>query len=376
METGPASLSTTARLVALATAVGCGVGAMPSVAWAQPSEAAPARAPAAKSTRAAILPLVVEGDPMPDADREQLAGRLVEGLERGAFEVVPPAEILAASASAARCRSAECYTAIAKAVGASHLVLAVVKVEDRDYQVEVVLVDGSDGSQVATTDDSCQICGVAEVGDLIDTAASTLRTKLDNVAQGPASLVVSSTPVGASVSIDGELKGTTPFNAPVIAGKHVLRIALEGYITVEREVEFVEGIEDVQRFDLEKVPSRLPARPWAWVSLGVGAAALGASATLAYLDDRQFRVGNNCEVEINGQCPRLWDTDWGVLGTAVAGGALVTLGVAILLSTAKGRDKKAASGKRAKRAETARLPLRERLRWGVGAGRISVQGRF
>lgn len=396
MHSGPGSLCGRVRFVAAAAALGLGVASVPAAALAGPApEASGSTAPAASgstapaeaptsapsdgdTTRAAILPLAVEGDAMPEADRDQLAGRLVEGLRRGDFEVIAPDEVLAASASADSCRAAGCYTAIAKATGASHVVLAVISVDDRDYEVEVVLVDGSDGTQVASAEDSCQICGVAEVGDLIDTAAATLRTKLDNLAQGPAKLSVSSTPTGAQVSIDGELKGTTPFNAPVLAGKHVLRISLDGYITVEREVNFVEGIEDVQSFDLEKVPSRLPARPWGWVSLGLGVAGLGAAVAFTVIADEPYRVGGACdEPDPNGQCPELWNTEPIVLGTAIAGAALTTLGVAILLSSAgrRGKTKKveaksepAPAGK-----PTAR---RRRLRFGVGPGSVSLQGRF
>ncbi|MCA9706410.1 MAG: hypothetical protein KDK70_11220, partial [Myxococcales bacterium] len=203
----------------MAAALGVGLATLPAGTSAQPGEvpeapadaepsdgaagptpaAKPAPRPAARgpsvvsgSTSAAILPLVAEGDGMPDADLTQLAGRLVEGLRRGAFEVIDPEAVRAKAADAGRCRSAACYTAIAKATGSSHVVLAVVDVDDRDYQVRVVLVDGKDGSEVASTEDSCQICGVAEVGDLLDTAAATLRTKLDNLNQGPAKLVVSS----------------------------------------------------------------------------------------------------------------------------------------------------------------------------------------
>lgn len=385
----------------MAAAVGLGVATLPTAVIAEaasvpepsggPSPAAAKTAPGPKSgpsgapdrdgatTRAAILPLAVEGDTMPEADRTRLAGRLVDGLMRGDFEVVAPEEVIAASSGASRCRAAGCYTSIAKATDASHVVLAVVNVEDRDYEVRVVLVDGDDGSQVASAEDSCQICGVAEVGDLLDTAAATLRTKLDNLAQGPAKLSVSSTPDGARVSIDGELKGTTPFNAPVIAGKHVLRISLDGYITVEREVEFVEGIEDVQRFELDKVPSRLPARPWGWVTIGLGIAGLGAAVTFTALANQPYKVGGSCdEPDDAGECPELWNTEPIVLGTAIAGAALTTLGVAILLSSAgrRGKSKKsdAAGGSAAAAKPTARR--RRRVRFGVGPGSVSVQGRF
>jgi len=362
-------------LVASATALGLSVVTVPTVVRAAPGEPE-AAGPSAEATpiRAAILPLAVEGDELPEADRTELTGRLVEGLQRGDFDVVAPDEVLSKAPAAASCRAADCYTSIASATGATHVVRAVVQAQDRDYTVEVLLVDGKNGAQVASNADSCQICGVAEVGDILDAAAATLRTKLDNLAQGPATLVVSSTPVGARVSIDGELRGVTPFNGPVLAGKHVLRISYDGYITVEREVTFVEGIEDTQSFELEKVPSRLPARPWGWVSLGVGLAGVGTAVAFTALDDRNFRVGNACpHPDAQKDCPRLWDLDWFALGTAIAGAGLTTLGVAILLNSAKRRTKKSAvdKGTEAKPATASRRP-----RFGVGFGSVTIRGRF
>jgi hypothetical protein len=369
-------------LVASATALGLSVANLsiialgPTLVHAAPGVPEPAGSSPSSAEaipiRAAILPLAVEGDELPAADRAELTGRLVEGLERGDFDVIAPDDVLSKAPAAATCRAADCYTSIARDTGSTHVVRAVVKAQDRDYQVEVVLVDGKSGAQVASNADSCQICGVAEVGDILDAAAATLRTKLDNLAQGPATLVVASTPVGARVSIDGELKGVTPFNGPVLAGKHVLRISYDGYITVEREVTFVEGIEETQSFELEKVPSRLPARPWGWVSLGVGLAGVGTAVAFTVLDDRPFEVGGACDApDRRGQCPKLWDLDWFVLGTAIVGAGMTTLGVAILLNSAKRRTKKSAVDTGAKEATASRRP-----RFGVGFGSVMIRGRF
>ncbi len=371
MPIGLLRLSWSARLVATYTTLALSVATVPATVVARTAEPddAPAAAAKARPIRTAILPVAIEGDELPEADRAQLNERLVEGLRRSNVDLVTPSEVEQASPGAASCRDAACYTAIASATGATHVVRAVVQAQDRDYEVEVFLVDGRDGAQVAASADRCRICGVAEVADLLDAAAATLRTKLDNLAQGPATLVVASNPVGARVNIDGELKGTTPFNAPVLAGKHVLRISLEGYITVEREVTFVEGIEETQSFELEKVPSRLPPRPWGWVSLGIGIAGLGAAAAFTVLDDRPYRVGGACsEPDRAGECPRLWDTDWIIFGTAVAGAGLATLGVAILLNSAK-RGKKSS-------VEAGKPSAGRRPHFGIGPGSVGLRGRF
>ena len=82
----------------MVTSLGLGGTGLPVLASAQPGGVPDAPATGvddAPTTKAAILPLVVEGDEMPDADRQQLAGRLVEGLERGDFEVISPDEVAA-----------------------------------------------------------------------------------------------------------------------------------------------------------------------------------------------------------------------------------------------------------------------------------------
>lgn len=374
MPIGPCRFAWSARSVALATALGMGVASRPALVVAEPGDDA---APAAPAAKAAILPLAVEGDELPEADRAQLTERLVEGLRRGDFDVIAPDEVLRTSPAAAGCNDAACFTSVASATGATHVVRAVVNAEDRDYEVEVMLVAGSDGTAVATSADSCQICGVAEVGDLIDAAAATLRTKLDTLQQGPATLVITSTPPGARVSIDGEIKGTTPFDEPVLAGKHVLRVSLEGYIAVEREVTFVEGIEETQTFVLEKVPSRLPPRPWGWVSLGVGVAGIGTAVAFAALDDRNYELFDKCPTpDARGHCPRLWRTQWIVLGAAIAGGSLATLGVAILLNSARRKGKDKVKVEKSDEAGKPTASRSRRPRIGIGPGSVSIRGRF
>lgn len=358
-----------AVLVASALAiVGVPASAAPATAATEASEAAGAVA--------AILPLAVDGE-VSEVDEQALAEELVEGLRRGAFGVVPPADVAAADTSASTCANADCVKKIAAATGATHVVRARVVLEDRDYTVSVELYDGKSGTVVASSSDNCEICGIAEAGNLMASAAATLRTKLDALAQGPSTLVVGSVPAGAEVRIDGELVGTTPFEAPVVAGKHVLRVSTEGFITVEREVTFVEGVRETLSFELDKVPSRLPARPWGWASLGVGIASLGTSIGFLVLDvtNRPFKVGGRCEgdnVDADGDCAELWDPDVVTYSTAIAGATLVTLGIAILLSAGKrNRD-----GKAKTKAGKAGKPQARRPRFGIGAGSVMMRGRF
>src|SRR5690606_25108494 len=89
---------------------------------------------------------------------------------------------------------------------------------------------------------------------------------------------------------------------------------------------------------------RLPKRPWGWASLGVGILAIGGGVGMTALHDQPYRLGANCtgpKVDRDGDCEFLHDTKWIGTGLALAGGALVTLGIAVLLTTSKSQRKKA-----------------------------------
>jgi hypothetical protein len=353
-------------LVVMACLALFGVPVGSAVAAAPAAEKAPATA-----ARAAILPLAVEGE-LSDVDRESLTSELVGGLQRGAFAVVSPKDVVASDPGAAECQDSKCYTKVARATSATHVVRAKVTVRDRDYDVEVELIDGGSGKVVATSKEGCEICGVVDAGSLMASASATLRTKLDALAKGPSTLRVTSTPEGAEVTVDGQIVGVTPVSRPVIAGKRIVRVSKEGFIAVEREVTVVEGVAEELGFELEKVPSRLPKRPWGFVSLSFGIASLGVATGFAALRSRPYKIGGSCEgdnIDAQGDCRRLWDTEWIVYGTAIAGAALLTLGIAVLLTTSGKRAGTRAAKKRERKSKsTARV--------GVGLGSFVVHGRF
>ena len=341
-----------------------------------------ALAPAGEGSKLAILPLQVEGG-LGSSDQAELMKALVAGLERGSFSIVGPDQVLAADGRAASCDNAGCYKSIAAATGAAYVVRAAVTVRDRDYSVKVELV-GADGKRMAQTEDGCEICGVVDASGLLDSAAATLRLKLDALSKGPSALKLTSDPIGAIVTIDGEIAGTTPFEQPVVPGKHLIRVSQTGFISIEREVTFVEGVNEDLNFSLEKLPSRLPGRRWGYVSLGFGIVALAGGIGFAILDDRPFKLGGNCSDAYTGtgdadynnipgdesitgsaECAKLWRTEPISIPLAIAGGALLTLGIAILVNSRQKtvKDKAKASASR-------------RPNFGVGPGSISISGRF
>jgi hypothetical protein len=112
--------SRSTAVLAAATAIALGLAPLPlvtSLALAAPP------AESEGTLRTAILPLVVEGA-LPDADRETLTTELVEGLQRGSFDVVTPQQVSAAVGND-DCSKPGCMEKIAKETGATHIVRAI-----------------------------------------------------------------------------------------------------------------------------------------------------------------------------------------------------------------------------------------------------------
>ncbi len=306
----------------------------------------------------AILPLQVDGQ-LSDTDRESLSSSLVSGFERGELSVTGPGDVTAAMPDASACANKSCYKSAAEATNSRYVVRTTVGIQDRDYQVSVELYDGKTGERVANSQDSCEICGVADAAGLLSAAAATISVKLDALAKGPASMTLTSTPDGAFVTLDGELIGTTPLERTIVPGKHVLRLSKDGYIAIEREVTFVDGVSEELNLELDKLPSRLPGRRWGFASLGVGIAALGGGVALTAIHDLPYNLdcaGEN--IDMNGECRYLYNTKWYGAIALVGGAALTTLGIAILLNSRK---------KTRKEKKTA---------FGIGPGSVTLQGRF
>jgi TolB-like protein len=328
--------------------------------------------------KVAILPLLVEGE-LAASDRQELTQALAVGLQRGDFKVITPDEVVAKEASATDCRDEGCAKQVAQSTGAQYVVRSRVTIQDRDYTIKVELLDGSSGTSVADTGDGCEICGVADVKGMFSSAAATLGPKLELLAKGPGVFTLTSEPAGAVVPLDGEIVGTTPIERRMVPGKHVLRVSSEGFISIEREVTFVEGLSEDLSISLEKLPSRLPSRPWGWVSLGAGVATLSGGIVLTWMHDRQYTASGQCEgddvkmIDGNPECRYLYNTKWPAAGVLVAGAALTTLGILILVNSAQKTKKDKKADKSSARLKSRRFA---RPRFGVGPGSVTVQGQF
>ncbi len=75
------------------------------------------------------------------------------------------------------------------------------------------------------------------------------------------SMTVKSNPAHAIVQIDGESKGTTPITIQLAAGKHQIRVVLEGYTAAEEDDEVVAGEHNTVTSNLQKIDMTKPVMP-------------------------------------------------------------------------------------------------------------------
>lgn len=314
-----------------------------------------------EDTRVAILPIEFEGTPGAGV-ANRMQEELNAALGRGSFEIIDSAKVDSTSTNAKSCKDSGCYRDIARDNDATHLVKTSVTIRSRDYDVKMELI-AADGSVVASAQELCEICGLDEAAGLISAKAAVLVSQLESAASGAPVLVVSSSPPGAQVFVDGESVGETPYEGELPAGKHIVRVSERGYVSVEREITLAAGVRSSAEFQLEQVPLAEPAikrgaRPWGWAALGGGIALLGGGVALLAIDDMENEgrcSGENQDDD--GDCKFLYNTQWGGASLAVAGAIAGTVGVAILIATRR-------QGKGSK------------LRAAVGPRGVALQGRF
>jgi hypothetical protein len=175
----------------------------------------------------------------------------------------------------------------------------------------------------------------------------SLEMKLQ--ARGVQQATVLSKPEGATVVIDGEPLGATPWTGELRPGKHQVELRLRGYQDVERYIEVQAHRAEDFSFDLAPgAPPKAPAAPasdspapddsgdavgpWTWVALGAGGLALGGAAGFevarANATD-EAREAPQVDYEDKVDTARRYQTTARIL--AGVGGALLVTGTVLLV---------------------------------------------
>lgn len=107
-----------------------------------------------------------------------------------------------------------------------------------------------------------------------------LKERLSRAAQP---LTVNSAPAGATVELDGQARGVTPWLSELAPGTYQLELSLEGHRPISRAVTTSGEQPTVVDVILTPLPSPadrafFSSRPWTWATLGAAALATGAGA--------------------------------------------------------------------------------------------------
>lgn len=275
-----------------------------------------------------MLPLVVEGE-LPSSWRAQLARRLREGLERGGRPIVD-------AKATAPCTDAECIRALGRDTGARWIVRARVTVRDRDFDVALELLDANSGTSLTNSSARCEVCAVAEVGDMLADRAAVLDRNLDALLRAPPVIRFESVPPRALVWLDGELVGTAPVERTVEEGRHRARGELDGYLPLELQFDALAGTGDTVTLELSPKPRRAGRRAgWALLGIGLGGLAIGTPLVALHGHPYRARCSGN-DVDTDGNCRFVYGTrTGGAVVLAIGAAALVT--AVVLLATSRKR---------------------------------------
>ena len=280
-----------------------------------------AQAPAEDMSSIGLVPATVPGKS--ERFASDLTERVRTGLSRGEFEVVDLAMT--------GCAEASCAAEAARAAALQHAVFVSMTVDDRDYHLELLVVDGS-GEVLMRTDARCELCGRDEVLGVAENEAATLQPKLDTLAVGPPVLVIESEPAGAMIGLDGEPVGTTPLERIVPAGPHTIRADARGYAPQERDIEAVPGVREHVSFQLVALPRTRDRRLRiaGWTAIGVGAAAIVTGSTLIAIHRRPNRlICSGPDRDDEGDCRYIHGTMPAGIGVLVTGVTMEITGIVL-----------------------------------------------
>jgi hypothetical protein len=281
---------------------------------------------AAGRLRVAVSHATFTGDVTPEA-RQILTQRLAEGLTKADLDLreAEPRE-------QSPCQSPACYRELADRWGVGFLIAATVSEHQKIYDIQLEIINGSNGRESGSHQQRCQICGITEAGERMSLAASALTTRLRDLTKQPGRIVFRTNPAGAKIAINGEVRGATPVEVTLPAGRHQVRLEAQGYRPLEQGFTVSSGVDHSVELALLQIPSRFPHKTAGWIAVGAGVALIAGGVYAMSLHG----VDSPCADEKkdpSGNCPMLYEADLigaGLIGlgaiSATIGGVWIYLG--------------------------------------------------
>lgn len=288
-----------------------------------------------------VLPLKVEGV-VPRRVKERYERMFLEALKSEHFETIVVKD----------CEDASCAVREAPQAKRPVVLSSVLTAKERNYTLNLKLLDGRTGRVLTTSQENCDLCGVGEVSELFVARASVIKDKIESTDAFGSTLEVNSDPPGAEIFVDGELMGQTPASLQLSSGQHNVELRKKGHSPSRKAVSIVNGVKESLDFSLPKIllapkreprldrgPKAISASGWGWLGIGTGSLGVLAGTTLMVLHDRPFTF--RCEqhptdptlsdVDADGDCRYRYDTQGGGIISLAVGGAFLAAGVTVLV---------------------------------------------
>lgn len=198
------------------------------------------------------------------------------------------------------------------------------------YHLAVQLFAGSSEEWSRVEVAGCDGCSLERAMESLREQTSQLMQQALNQAFG--SLVITTQPAGASVTIKGRLRGTTPYEREVPVGSYMVSLAKRGYTPVTDSAVVEDGKTVRLHYDLPAEAivgnaegKRSALRAAGWTLLGIGAAALVLGGSLWGLDGYQ-----SCDVAATLMCPLELDSRTAGIALVAGGGAAFVMSIALI----------------------------------------------
>ena len=247
--------------------------------------------------------------------------------------------------------------------GPYQLSLRVDATKKKAYKLTLTVLT-ADGTAIGTHEDGCKGCSLVDAAGLISALVEKAASEIvppPPPAPVPGSLVVSSTPPGAKLTVDGSEHGVTPQTLELPAGEHTVLVAKEGFVDHRETVTLEEGGElkveptlapvaapppdkgKDKTKDKDKTkepkppkgPKSTKGKPWiigGGVVLGLGLAGIATGVAMILIDEKKHGIKcTDADLDFRGVCRYRYDTlTGGIVGTA-AGAVGVGGGIALMV---------------------------------------------
>jgi len=277
-------------------------------------------APSARADVAVLRPLPASPAP---TEADLLAQATTEvGLADANVQTISAADAKTRlmAAAAKPCLDVDCAGSMLRAIGADMLVATVVgKAGSTVIDVLVQLVDVEGRYVHATTN--------VENGDVATATRASLNQALSKwPARGLVPLRVEGTPLGATVLLDGQPKGTLPVDIRVQPGSHTLTVSMQGYRDTTRKVvaSTTPGPGLTEQVNLEPDSGTNATHTTMWKNHLLGGSLVAAGLVIGATPPlRNLTVIGDC---IDAACERKYQWDNRNFGYIAAGLAVIGVG--------------------------------------------------